>query len=289
MFRVALITCFTAFRGFALTIYPMPQPLEAVVLPDAQGIAKPAAPDDPIILELSIAGMIDFELWDDVALVLVQAQNGSMRPYQIKAILIDLDSTLGAPSYSGVIFNSIRQFADRLNIPVYAYVSANCSGAGYLAACAADLIYCADSATIGGLGVLTRPFFNFRNNITIEEHFMNLQVAHNPEVELLYEGTYKNAGDPFAIWDDQLFENTAEQTEVLYNNFIDIIAARRPHLTKEQIRDQLGAREFSGLEAGQLGLVDAVSQTRASTLHDLSLAAGIAANYRVVALIKADN
>lgn len=288
MFRVALLTLFTTLHALALTISPISLPLEAVVLPDAHGVAKPASPDNPIILQIDIKDMITSITWEHLEQILWGARNGVMRDYNIKALLLMVNSDLGSPSYAGLMFDYLRQFVDRLNIPIYAYVAKNSIGSGYFVSCAADVIFCADSAQIGGIGVINTPFLNFRNNLTIEQRFEELQIAQDPEIELLFEGTYKNTVSPFAIWDAQFFANAAAQTEVAYNQFISTIASRRPALTIEIIRDQLGARQFTGIEAQQLGLVDAAAQSRASTIEALSIAAGIAEDYRVVELIRTD-
>ncbi|MEX1012868.1 MAG: S49 family peptidase [Waddliaceae bacterium] len=218
------------------------------VIPNAQGERTILDNEAPIILKIDIEGAIGTELLSmgTIQQQLTESREGVFKDNRVKAILLSINSPGGTVIDSDSIYNYLKEYKNRYNVPIYAHVDGLCASGGMYIAAAADKIYCSDVSLIGSIGVLSPPFFNVS------------KILEKYEIEtlVLSEGKGKDNLNPFRTWKSGESENYREILDYYYNSFVNIITENRPKIDKEKLIEEYGAKVFPADTAQEIGLVD---------------------------------
>src|SRR5579872_5244925 len=163
------------------------------ILPDAEGNKRLLGKSAPVILQLSIKGMIGKEdlSSEQVDLQLVESQMGDLREKRVKGILLNIDSPGGSAVDSDTIYRRIKAYKEKYKVPVYAFVDGYCTSGSLMIACSADKIYASPSSIVGSVGVmLMLPFFN------VHKVLEKWEIG----VKTFSEGKHKDHLNPFRPW-----------------------------------------------------------------------------------------
>lgn len=161
----------------------------------------------------------------------------------LDAIVIDIDSPGGTPVGGDEMMAALLA-AEK---PVVAVVRDLGASAAYWAAAGADHIIASPVSNVGSIGV-TMSY---------------LETASSTEIEGsrwvdLSSGFYKDAGNPERPLSEIEEEHFQEQVDVVHDYMVQRIADARGSLSVEQVRQLADGRAYVGVEALELGLVDAL-------------------------------
>jgi signal peptide peptidase SppA len=140
----------------------------------------------------------------------------------------------------------IRQVASHV-CPVLTYGNTMCSAAYWLAS-AGSRVYAPKTATVGSIGT-RMSIMNYHKALEKDGMAMKNVVA----------GAYKTMGDPSQPWDKKTEAYLQERVDSMNEIFLETVAEYRDK-PLEHVREKMAqGREFTGIQAQAVGLVDAVT------------------------------
>ncbi|ANH78412.1 S49 family peptidase [Candidatus Chlamydia sanziniae] len=246
-----------------------------VSLPDAQGVIHDLGKSAPVIAVFEIKDAILSS--KNTAKTIQNALEGLDKAplkNRVKGIIIDMDCPGGEVFEIARINAMLNFWKQRTHCPIYVFVNGLCASGGYYIACAADKIYTTSASLIGSVGVRSGPYFNVKEGLN----------RYGIESELLTAGNDKAPLNPYTQWTAHDKEVRQNIINFLYEQFIEVVVASRPLLTKERLIHTLGARLYSSQQALEEGYIDVVNVSQQQVLQDMVVACNIDNNYRVIRL-----
>jgi protease-4 len=273
-------TCFAAILGLliGISVFIMgfmflsgpdvfPDKCSVLVAPDANGKRDLLPHTAPVVLKLDIHGVIgqgDLVL-EKVQSLLLDSREGMLADNRVKAILLDIDSPGGTATDSEGIYHALLDYKAKYNVPIYAYIGGMCASGAMYIACAADKICANESSTIGSVGVILGPLFNFSG----------LMDRYGVQSLTMTEGKDKDMLNPFRPWVPGEDASIRAINLDLYEAFVNAVVTARPHMNKTKLVEEYGAQIFIAHQAEQYGYVDESNSDYAMTLTELVKAADL--------------
>ena len=255
-----------------------PQKSDISILPDAKGSRELLPLSAPVVLTLDITGVIGEGTLttEKVRNILLDSREGMLSQGRVKAILLNMNTPGGTVIDSDGIYRLLKDYKEKYNTPIYAFVDGLCASGGMYISSAADKIYATAPSVIGSVGVILGPTFNFYDAMG------KLGVKANT----ITQGKDKDMLNPFRPWAPGEETSLVNITKSLYENFVDIVTGARHSLNKQQLIDTLGAQVFVAETAKEYGYIDVSGSCYEQALKELTLAAHIAEeeSYQVVRL-----
>lgn len=271
---------FVVFIGLMMLSKPemTPPSSEVTIAADASGSRALLPPSAPAVLMLDITGVIGegtltTEKMKDI---LLDSREGMLSGGRVKAILLHMNTPGGTVIDSDGIYRLLKEYKEKYNTPIYAYVDGLCASGGMYISSAADKIYATEPSVIGSVGVILGPTFNFYDAMG------KIGVKANT----ITQGKDKDMLNPFRPWAPGEEASLVNITKSLYENFVDIVTSARKNLNKQNLIDTLGAQVFVAKTAENFGYIDVASASYEMALKELCAAAHIEENekYQVVRL-----
>lgn len=244
------------------------------ILPDAKGSRKKLGSCTPILLQITLNGEIgkDKLTGDEIEELLLDSREDAFETNRVKGILLMINSPGGSVNDSDIIYRHLKEYKERYNVPVFAYVNGLCASGGYYIACASDKIFASDVSLIGSVGVLAwPPFINIVQ--TLEKIGMSSLTVS--------AGKGKDELNPFRPWKDGEQDHYQQLIDYYYKQFVALVSETRP-INKENLEEKLGAKVYPAPEAQKMGFIDVSGATRSQVLTALAKEAGIDGKYQVV-------
>lgn len=163
----------------------------------------------------------------------------------IKSIVIHINSPGGAATTSDILWHHIKQASGKK--PVIASMGSVAASGGYYMAMGADTVLANNNTITGSIGV-ARMLFNVQE-LMDEKIGINYETLKTHEYADLFDLTTPLTDDEQAI-----FEADIEQS---YNRFLRVVAENRG-MSVEQVDAVAQGRVYSGQQALEVGLVDAI-------------------------------
>ena len=163
---------------------------------------------------------------------------------KIKALIVNINSPGGSVVGSEMLYNALRKIAD--SKPVVIIMGSLAASGGYMAALGGDYIIAHNGTITGSIGVIMQSAeitelaerFGIKfNNFKSDE----LKAAPNPTEKLTPE----------------VRQVTMDSIYKVYDYFIEVVANRR-NLDIQQVRKLADGRIYSGRQALDLKLIDAI-------------------------------
>lgn len=178
---------------------------------------------------------------DDIAAALYEASEDD----DIKAVLLRVDSPGGSPSASETIRRAVMKVQEK-NKKVVVSMGSTAASGGYWVAASADAIYASPATLTGSIGVLM-------GKVSLEQLWRKIGVRWQ---SVRYG---ENAGmfsmhEPL---DDIGWKRMQALIDQTYDQFLVRVAEGRG-MTKEEARDVAKGRAWTGAQAKERGLVDAL-------------------------------
>lgn len=236
------------------------------VLPDAEGNTETLSNTTPVILRVDINGVIGAKplTGDKVRTLLDESREGVFKNDRVKGLLLYIDSPGGTISDAQGIFQALKEYKARHQVPIYVYTPGLCASGGMYIASISDKIYANDVALIGSVGVIFSSFINVSQ----------LMEKIGVQSLTLSAGKDKDAMNPLRPWvkgEDEEYRNILDY---YYDYFVNLIVTHRP-ITKEKLVNEYGARVFPAQQAKEYGFVDEIENNIDNVLAQLVQAAGL--------------
>lgn len=248
------------------------------VQPNAKGVRTRVGSSGPVILQIDFDGTIGLGQYsaDKTRLRLVESREGKLKDDRVKAILLNINSGGGLTTDSAAIYQMIKAYKEQYKVPVIAYADGLCASGAYEIALAADTILCSDCSVIGSVGVLLfPPYFNF------VEGLEKLGIKS----QTIFAGKGKESLNPFRPWQPNEDKDIQGIADVFYSQFVDVVVANRPKITREKLVNEYGAQIFATLQAKDLGFIDETGYYLSQAIQLTAQRAGIEdKDYHVVTL-----
>ncbi len=277
-FFISFVSVFGAFLGLVVAIMAIVLVLclsgddnlgsSFKVRPDAEGNRKELGKETPVILEISVKGVIGSgELTGEkIETILLKSREEGLKKDRVKAILLVIDSPGGGVNDSNIIYRELLEYKQRYKTPIYAYVDGLAASGGYYIACASDKIYASEVSVIGSIGVLSwPPYFNV----------VDLMNKIGVSALTVIAGKDKDQLNPTRPWKSGEEKNSQMLVDTFYDQFVALVAKHRPKLSVEKLKEDLGAHVYPAQIALQEGYIDFTDATRRGVLKELAVAAGI--------------
>lgn len=246
------------------------------VLPNAEGKRTAFSTKTPAILQINIDGIIGTENVDMTTIrqQLVESREGDFSEDQVKGLLLYINTPGGTVVDADGIYRAVKEYKEKYNVPVYAYVDGMCASGGIYVASAADKILASDVSIIGSVGVLAPTMFNL----------VKMLEKIGVDTVTLTAGKDKDAMNPFRSWKPGEEENYQQIVDYYYRHFIDIVTSSRPDIDQTKLIKDYGARVFSAPEALERGFIDESGVQLSDAIEALAKEAKIEDDYQVVRL-----
>ena len=165
---------------------------------------------------------------------------------KVKHVAISINSPGGSPVQSHLIYNYIRQLADKKKIKVLVFAEDVAASGGYLISCAGDEIYANSSSIIGSIGVISASF-----------GFKELIKKMGVERRIYTAGKNKSTLDPFVDEKEEDVKRLKNIQLELHADFIKVVETSRRSKLQEPEKNNIFTGEFwTGSSALKLGLID---------------------------------
>ncbi len=165
----------------------------------------------------------------------------------VKAVLLEINSPGGGMTASDTVHHLLLKFKRETGKPVVAHFTDIAASGGYYVATAADTIIAHPATLTGSIGALFVL-------INIEGLYEKIGVKD----VTIKSVPLKDIGSPSRQMTDEERRILQAIIDRMHERFIQIIADGRPDLSLERVRKIADGRIFTGEEAKDLGLVDAL-------------------------------
>jgi len=172
----------------------------------------------------------------------------------VKAVVLDIDSPGGGVTASDQIHHDLSQFRKETGIPIVALFGDVAASGGYYVAMASDEILAHTTTITGSIGVISQ--------FPLVRHLMDkigVEILTIKSLDEHGKPSFKDMGSPFR-------EMRPEERKILqglvthmWERFVQVVAeGRKGHLDPAQVRALADGRIFTGQQALDLKLVDAL-------------------------------
>jgi protease IV len=189
---------------------------------------------------------------EHVVALAVEKLNAAAGDKRVKAVVLRINSPGGSVTASDILYEEIKAFKKKTGRPVIAYFQDVAASGAYYLACAADEIIAERTTITGSIGVIMQ-MVDFSGTMS------KLGIG----ADAITSGPFKDAGSPLRRMRPEERELFQKLVDSMYQQFVDVVAAGRPKLTREQIRTLADGRVYSAQQALDAGLID-----RITTLED---------------------
>ncbi len=198
----------------------------------------------PKILLIDVDGMISeraesriFEESESTVSRVRAQLDRAERDGSIRAIILRINSPGGTAAASDIVYSEIHRFKEKHEIPVIAQLMGVAASGGYYLAMSADTVRALPTTITGSIGVIFSGV-----------SFSDLMEKIGIENQTLKSGPYKDAGSSLRRMTEEERAQLGSVLDCLYARLLEVVAAGRPNLSSEEIRERFRAlSEKTGL------------------------------------------
>jgi protease-4 len=163
----------------------------------------------------------------------------------VKAVVLRINSPGGGVTASDIMHRRLKEFIAKRKIPVIAIIEDVGASGGYYVACAAERILAHPTSITGSIGVIVQTV-SFAG--TMEKLGITARAVKS--------GAMKDMGSPLKPLDDKDLTVIQGMVDEYYKRFVDVVAAARPGIKREELLKLADGRVYSAQQAKANGLVD---------------------------------
>ncbi len=239
--------------SFKITAVPEDQTLREQVVSRAKGFVS----DRVAIIDISGVLMNAhepglFSEGEHVVSLAVEKLEMAANDSRVKAVVLRINSPGGSVTASDTLYQEILAFKKTTGKPVVAFFQDVAASGGYYLACAADEIMAQRSTVTGSIGVIMQ-MLDFSGGMA------KLGISS----DAIVSGSFKDSGSPLRNMRPEERKLFQAMVDGFYAQFVDVVAAGRPNLTRDQIVKLADGRVYLAQQALEQGLVDGIG-----TIHD---------------------
>jgi protease-4 len=188
---------------------------------------------------------------DNPVSLFVEKIDKAEKDAQVRAVVLRINSPGGGVTASDIMYRRLAQFKKERKVPVVAAIEDVGASGAYYIACGADTIMAAPTSVTGSIGVIVQTF-------SLSGTMAKLGI----DTKAITSGPMKDMGSPFKPLsaDDQ--KVLQEMVTEFYGRFVDVVAAGRPKMKREDVKKLADGRIYTGAQAAADGLVDTVGDVK---------------------------
>lgn len=172
----------------------------------------------------------------------------------VVGVLLAIDTPGGGVTASDRIYQQLLDFKERTKLPVHAIFYDVSASGGYYIAMAADHITAHPTTITGSIGVISK-FYNVTE--AMEKVGVSVQVIKS--LDHRGQVSFKDMGSPFRPMTEAEKKLIQGLVTEMWERFTQVVVrGRADHLTREQVQELADGRIFTGAQAKELKLVDAI-------------------------------
>lgn len=167
----------------------------------------------------------------------------------IKGIILRVNSPGGGVVESDEIYHKIMELKERYKKPIVAYMANMAASGGYYISAPTDKIFANRSTLTGSIGVIISSY-----------NVQELAEDWGVRQEVFKSGPHKDIMSNMREMTDEERSIIQSIVDESYDNFLDVVVEGREDvgMTKEKLRPLADGRIFTGQQAKEAGLVDAI-------------------------------
>lgn len=247
------------------------------ILPNSKGEREVLDKQAPVLLQIDLSGIIGTEELngEKIRQILVESREGDYKSDRVKGLLLYINTPGGTVTDANDIFQAISEYKTKYQVPVYAYVDGLCASGGVYVSLAADKIYASSVSLVGSVGVIAPSFLNVTK----------LLDKIGVDALTLSAGEGKDALNPLRVWKPGEEDTYKAIIDFYYHQFVDLVVAHRPQISKEALVSRYGAKVFPAPIAKEYGYIDEEGAKLHQVVDSLAQAAKIEdAHYQLIRL-----
>lgn len=189
---------------------------------------------------------------EHVVSFVVEKLQKAAKDSRVKAVVLRINSPGGTVTASDTLYAEILDFKCKTKKPVIAFFQDVAASGAYYLSCAADEIIAQRSTVTGSIGVIMQM-------VDVSGGLAKLGIS----TDAIKSGPFKDSGTPFRNMRPEERELFQGMVDDFYRQFVDVVAAGRPKLTRDEVLKLADGRVYVACQALESGLVD-----RIGTIHD---------------------
>lgn len=166
---------------------------------------------------------------------------------RVKAVVLRVNSPGGTVMASEAMHDEVQRFRVKTGKPVVVCMMDVAASGGYYLSCGADRIVAYPSTITGSIGVIMQT-------VSVKPALERLGV----EATTIRSGPIKGAGsllDSLTPEQQEVFQGMVDS---FYERFVDAVANGRENLSRDRVLELADGRVYTGIQALEVGLVDAL-------------------------------
>ena len=172
----------------------------------------------------------------------------------VVGVLLVIDTPGGGVTASDRIYHDLLEFKKKSKLPIHSVFLDVAASGGYYVAMASDHITAHPTTVTGSIGVISK-FFNFTEAMDKIGVSVNVVKSLNSEGEV----SFKDIGSPYRPMRPEEKKLLQGLITEMWERFAEIVAAgREGKLTADEVKKLADGRVFTGKQALELKLVDAI-------------------------------
>jgi protease IV len=193
--------------------------------------------------------------------VFVEKLDRAERDPDVKALVLRINSPGGGVTASDLMYRRLMDFKKEKKVPVVAVIEDVGASGAYFIAAGADTIIVTPTSITGSIGVIVQMF-------SLSGTMEKLGIT----AKAITSGPMKDMGSPFKPLDPADQKVLQSLVAEFYGHFVDIVAAGRPKLSKDDVRKLADGRIYTGDQAVANGLADAAGDVKSAVVLAKSMA-----------------
>jgi protease-4 len=181
----------------------------------------------------------------------VEKMDKAQKDPGVRAMVLRINSPGGGVTASDLLYRRLAEFKKESQAPVVAVIEdVGASGAYYLA-CGADTIMVAPTSVTGSIGVIVQTF-------SLSGTLAKLGI----DTKAVTSGPMKDMASPLKPLSAEDQKVLQEMVTEFYGRFVDVVAAGRPKMNRDQVKALADGRVYTGVQAVARGLADATGDVK---------------------------
>ena len=174
-----------------------------------------------------------------------------------KGIIISINSPGGSVSATQKIYNLVKEFKEKNNIPIYFHTKDILTSGSYWVALSGDKIFADYGSIIGSIGVRGPNWLYYNSPTLLSEGLFGRSVESQNGLKLFSNtaGLYKDIFNPFRKPTKEEMDKLQTMVDDIYSNFVNLVSINRK-IENKIITDEIGAMVFNSKRAKLNYLID---------------------------------
>ena len=174
-----------------------------------------------------------------------------------KGLIISINSPGGGVSATQKIYNLIKDFKEKNNIPIYFHTKDILTSGSYWIALSGDKIFADYGSIIGSIGVRGPNWLYYNSPTLLSEGLFGRSVESQNGLKLFSNtaGMHKDIFNPFRKPTKEEINKLQIMVDDIYSDFVNLVSKNRK-IEKNVITDDIGAMIFNSKRAKLNYLID---------------------------------